>query len=1228
MCRRLVPLFVCAALAPLGGCGAGLITGLASSDRGGATETRPPEVSVARLLPLQPEPGAVRTLVVANAQIAASAPLSVQLVANGVTVDQANPVVSGQGGSTQVTFTLDTAPIRAAVGDPTLQDVAGELVVRVDGRPVAAPVPVQLVRQPVAALVLPSGSSERFVSPIGERVTLQVTGLPPGDVGALQMFVETDDPQPAPAAAGLPRAQLLRPCTDLQVDSAGPTTVLSAVVPGSTFPTAARLFVRNAVAGESTRVANAYYRPDIALALPGEGPTTGGSLVTLIGTALVPLDLDAAPAPAPDFSRIAIEFAKGGRITQLAAEDFRPAESGTDRLVFTMPASPDGRPGSVDIVLRAQLDGVSVPIKASQVFLFANPKPFFGPRGVVLETAPVAVTPVFLDADASAAEAPDFAVLTAQGGVGFLQLLLAQQNGMFQPFAAPRRIGDHQAADERNPRDLCAGDFDADGVPDLFVANAGAASAVHHLVLGRARPAAPLGDVVRIGGAPCVRACRTGRFDADAIVDLLLVPDDDAPPGALPQVLLARPLGPGLPAFAAPVELPVRPLRHDAFAIADLDRDGNQDVVLLRGSTLQLDIAYGNGDGSFAAGQQLDLVLPGYVPDPLSKAVGVHACGDAPLQSLGLVLAGLPAPGGEATPPTLAILPQTAPRSFFAASSVQLLPLEPLGGSLIGELDGEPTLELVLSDAGDPSLVSFGLLRYDASGFQQVPGGVELGADLGAERPREIRALHLGRAFPPTPTSPEVQAVYVLHESDIDGQVERRLSTRLIYVDPQSPFRILLPPDAGTVVPDFDIGGIVGGNFHGASAANRDLQRDLALAHGSGVMLIANDGFGGFPTQSSKLEWNGLLPGSMTLLPDAGPTIDRLVFLGTDSRVAIWRHDEPGTSGGTSGGGADQTPDAVSGELRLASSLPSIQAATLADTTRTAVADVDGDGLLDLVVLLSFAHATQGEGDAAIALLRGRVTTTDAELPFHEPTALTPVHGNAAAIALGDFAVSADGVRVLELAVAVPRGTTAGAPDGDHVRFFRYEAGATPAGDHFVPGAVSTGPQVLFAGSAPTAIAAADFDRDGSVDLLVASRLDTALHLFRNVALPEPGQPGVDVGAFVESLTSPQPLAPGLPTRLQLTDVNGDGRTDAVVAIEFQSQLGQRSTSVGFYLSSGAGEFTGPQFVSADRIGDRDARLAFDIGDWNRDAVPDLFFGWATHAAGDRNVRVLFGGTR
>ena len=173
----------------------------------------------------------------------------------------------------------------------------------------------------------------------------------------------------------------------------------------------------------------------------------------------------------------------------------------------------------------------------------------------------------------------------------------------------------------------------------------------------------------------------------------------------------------------------------------------------------------------------------------------------------------------------------------------------------------------------------------------------------------------------------------------------------------------------------------------------------------------------------------------------------------------------------------------------------------------------------------------------------------------------------------------------------------------------------------------SGGPRVLLAGSDPQKVAADDFDGDGLVDLLVACSGDRSLRLFRNTSAPGGDPLEVDVGAFVEALGSPNELAAGIPTVLRLGDVNGDGKLDAVVSTEFAG-ANKVTTSVATYLSSGAGEFSDARFASATRLGQFEQRLSLDLGDWNRDDVPDLFLGWGVEGPSLVNLRVLFGGTR
>ncbi|MCA8953069.1 MAG: VCBS repeat-containing protein, partial [Planctomycetes bacterium] len=293
------------------------------------------------------------------------------------------------------------------------------------------------------------------------------------------------------------------------------------------------------------------------------------------------------------------------------------------------------------------------------------------------------------------------------------------------------------------------------------------------------------------------------------------------------------------------------------------------------------------------------------------------------------------------------------------------------------------------------------------------------------------------------------------------------------------------------------------------------------------------------------------------------------------------------------------------------------------------VADVDGDGIDDIVALIEFEVPSPGDGDALLVLARGNPAAAVDEQPFFEPTVVALAHGKATSFALGDFAAAVPGQPVqLELALAVPEPAVSNGLDGDHVRFYRYVAGPTPAEDHFEPSHAPNGPQVLLAGSKPTRVAADDFDGDGLVDLMVAAAGDASLRLFRNIALPTPTNGGeVEIDAFQEAESSTRALSPGFPTQLRLGDVNGDGTVDVLVAVE--STTSTLGTSLAFYVSEEPGLLGEANFVSPSRLGDREAAMALDLGDYNRDSVLDLFIGWDTAInARDRNVRVLFGGSR
>lgn len=1202
-------------------CGAGLIVAGAASNSGGSSSSSP-ELSLPPQMPLVPPENTIRSVTVANAQIATSSRLVVRLIlnpddsANRVAVDQRNPVISAQGGSTVVTFTVETAPIVARFPDPTAQDVPVQLAVLVDGRDVAPPVPVTLLRQPHAVLDLPPGQDARFLAPTGDRVTLRLQHLRATRAEDLQMLVKTVDP-------GNASATVTRACTNLTVTpsaTAGMVDV-AATVPGDTFPGQARLFVRDLVAGESTVVTTAWYRPAIDLALPAQGPTTGGRLVTLLGKALIPLDTAAVP-PRPDFARIELFFRKGGRVAALDPLALRTAESGLESLVFTMPASPDGRPGQVDIILRADLGAgpgggrIVAEVVATDVFLFGNPQPVFGPRGALLDRRPIAVAPIALEAASRSPQAPDFAVLNAEGGVSYLQLQLAQENGMFIRAGAARRLGDPQVPAQRDPRTICAGDFNGDGVPDLFVANAGAATATHHFVYGQLAPGLPLGGSSNLDADAGITQCLAGDLNGDGVTDLVLLPGPAAS-SPLPQVFLSVRRGGGGVDFVRGADVAaVRPGPYDAALLANLDDDGFLDLcVAIGGAAPRLDVAFGAPGGGFEpTGFHLDVQGIGFQPASGSRLVGVHPCGQqraAPAtsdNSLAMVFSG---DATFAASPAVAVLhrPPTDPRAWEQnAANVLLVQTGPLGASVAADLQGDGANDLVIAAAEDTGLARLGVLWWQSTRFTlaEVVADPEL---------IDIRSLHFGVAFPAQPgVGGGANAVFVAHETQVDSLRERRLSTLLAVSDPLTGQPGLLPANAGGRVSRV-VRGLVGGEFAGQVASSGRASADLALATDEDLRLLVNDGFGGFFDEEPGPAIVGLVPQSVARarVSRVGGDAEYVAVCTRDGRIAIWRPD------GT-------TPQAVfTGDLRALA--PSGRLATAAVSSRAKLrsADVDGDGQADLVALLTFELPDPGEGEALLLLLRGKVLPGSGEFPFEEPTRAALVHGNSTAIVLADFAAQGAPAQ-LELALAVPAGTTPAAADGDHVRFFRYAAGARPRDDGFVRSFQPGGAEILLAGSAPTELAAADFDRNGTIDLLVAAAADSTLRLFLANAQSGVAPGEVVIESFQESLASPLPLAGGVPVFLNLGDINGDGAVDALVTTA--SATGAIRTAVGFYISSGTGELTGPTFVSPSRLGAGTVRLAIDLVDLNADGVPDLGVGVDDAAPDARNVRVLFGGSR
>jgi hypothetical protein len=140
-------------------------------------------------------------------------------------------------------------------------------------------------------------------------------------------------------------------------------------------------------------------------------------------------------------------------------------------------------------------------------------------------------------------------------------------------------------------RDLVIADFNRDGIPDVAVVNTSAGDI--SVLLGR-------GDGTfepqrRFNATAAPFALAVGDLNNDGIPDLAVV-DSTAGP-AQGGVLLGRGDGTFLPLIPFPIT-PGEPFRTNAIRIADLNHDGNNDLVVrdFVDGTIEL---LGNGDGTF-----------------------------------------------------------------------------------------------------------------------------------------------------------------------------------------------------------------------------------------------------------------------------------------------------------------------------------------------------------------------------------------------------------------------------------------------------------------------------------------------------------------------------------------------------------------------------------------------------------------------------------------------------
>jgi len=141
-------------------------------------------------------------------------------------------------------------------------------------------------------------------------------------------------------------------------------------------------------------------------------------------------------------------------------------------------------------------------------------------------------------------------------------------------------------------------------------------------------------------------------------------------------------------------------------------------------------------------------------------------------------------------------------------------------------------------------------------------------------------------------------------------------------------------------------------------------------------------------------------------------------------------------------------------------------------------------------------------------------------------------------------------------------------------------------------------PAPLPVGPAPAGIAIADFNRDGKPDMVVANSGDGTISIFV----------GDGAGAFAAASTATVTFGTA-PVAAVTGDWDGDGKQDLAV-------VDQTENKVFIFLGNGDGTFGAPSNVT---VGADPSAIA--VGDFNRDGIPDL----AVTNSTDDNVSILLG---